>query len=294
MAMAAADKNLCFASYFIPQPKRDAARAVFAFRRLIHTAIDHPTHPGDTVDTRVDLFRDRLDEIYDGRFELPRPESRDEAQRTLAAFSDAVHRFGIPKQCVLALAEARRMDLTVTRYATWNALVAYCDHAAGSFGRILSAIVGVRHSGAAAQLATLGVAIHFTGALAAVADDAATRGRIYLPLEDLARFGYSERQLLARESNDRSRALIRFEVERARQLFREGAAGLCWIADDGSRFAAAAVAMLHARMLDVIERQGYDVFSRPNALRLRHKPGALFVAWQLARRTETESMPDLF
>src|SRR5690349_15273521 len=126
MPTAAQNRNgLAFASHFLPRPKRDAARVVVAFRRLIHEAIDHPTHPGDTIDARLDLFRDRLDEIYGNRYQLPRPEFRDPSQHTIAAFAEVVRRFEIPKPLVLELAEARRSDLTVARYATWNALRAY-------------------------------------------------------------------------------------------------------------------------------------------------------------------------
>jgi len=293
MPAAALENNLALASYFLPQPKRDAARAVFAFRRLIHEAIDVPKHAGDSVEARLDLFRDRLDEIYEDRLELPRPEFCDETQRTLTAFSLAVRQYDIPKRQVLDLADARRMDLMTTRYATWNALQTYYERAAGAIGRIMSAIVGVRHSGAADQLATLAVAVGFTRMLRDVADDAAS-GQIYLPLEDLARFGYSERQLFAGESTDRWRSLMRFEINRARQLYRGGADGICWIADDGARVAASVAAATCACTLDAIERQEYDVLTRPPTGGVGQMLARAPAIWRLARRREDEPLPAVF
>ena len=115
--------------------------------------------------------------------------------------------------------------------------------------------------------------------------------RIYLPLEDLARFRYSERELLAREVNDRFRALMRFEVARARELFREGSSGLCWLAGDGSRMAAATFVAMQSATLDAIERAKFDLF----AVDLRISPARqlrqLPAAWRLARRRADEPMP---
>jgi phytoene synthase len=120
------------------------------------------------------------------------------------------------------------------------------------------------------------------------------RGRVYLPLEDLARFRYGERDLAAGVVNDRFRELMRFQIARARSLYHEGADGLCWLADDGSRLAASALAATYSGILDAIERQGYDVFARRPELTTAHKLRRLPLAWGLSRRGPGHRLPDLF
>lgn len=280
-----------FASFVLPPPKRDAVAAVFAFHFLLRDAIDRSDHTGDSIDARFELFGRRLDEIYSGRLELPNPPFRDTAQHTLAAIAQTINRYEIPRQLFLDLAEARRMELTVQRYATWNALLRYCDQAAGALGRIVGCILGLRHSDAARQLATLAVAIRFTQMLCRIKADH-TSGRIWLPLEDLARFGYSERQLAASEVNDAGRALMQHEIARAHQLYRDGAEAICWLADDGSRVAASIVAVTQATGLKEIERCGGDVFARSISPGIARQLARLGSIWRLARREDKEPMPN--
>jgi len=287
------DRGIYALSFFLPPVKREAAYAVLAFRRLIHSAIDNSDQPGDSVDLRLDLFRDRLEEIYAGRLELPERPFRDEAQHTLAAIAAVVRQFEIPKQHFLDLAEARRMELTVSRYATWNALQQYLDRAAGSIARVMAGVLGVRHSEAAERLATLSQAIQLTAILCCLGD-VGGNGTIFLPLEDLARLKYSERQLQSRVANEALAPLIKFEIDRARDLYRRGAEGICWLADDGSRFAVAAFAVLNVRRLKVIEAQPYNVFARRPALRPHQQLACVAAAWRLARRTEDHPLPDVF
>src|SRR5688572_18142222 len=143
------------ASIFLPNAKREAAHAVYAFCRMIAEAFDqidediegarglrhHPAvaspvggcatcGPTGSLDARLATFRERLDDIYAGRLELPMPESRSEPQHALHAFARTADAYEIPKQYFMDLAEGCRMDLTVARYATWSALERYCYHAA--------------------------------------------------------------------------------------------------------------------------------------------------------------------
>jgi phytoene synthase len=117
------------------------------------------------------------------------------------------------------------------------------------------------------------------------------RGRVYLPQEDFARFGYTERELAAGVVNEDFRELVRFEIARARELYRDGAEGICWLAGDGSRLAASVIAVTHAGVLDAIERKGYDVLAgrpaRSIGQQLRRAP----LAWWLARRRLNMPMP---
>lgn len=298
-------KSFYFASFFLPRAKRDAAYAVYAFCRMIDDAIDHPEVASGIgapatvgagacgageLEYRLALFADRLDDIYQHRLELPRLEFRSEAQHALHAFAQTVHRYQIPQKLFLDLAEGCRMDLTIKRYATWASLEKYCYHVAGVVGLIMSCVFGLTHSDACRQAVMMGNAMQLTNILRDVKEDW-ERGRIYLPLEDMVRFGYSEKDLAAGVVNDAFRELMKFEVARARELYRSGAEGLCWLADDGSRLTASAMAVIYGGILDAIARQRYDVFRKRAHLTTGQKIRRLPGAWRLARRRSDQSMP---
>jgi phytoene synthase len=239
------------------------------------------------------MLRDRLDEIYAGTIELPSPAARSEAQHALHAFSMAVGRREIPREYFLEFAEGRRADLTVLRYATWRSLERHCHDTAGVLGLIAGAVLGLTHSDAGQYAVMLGNAMRLTDILLDLKPDWA-RGHVYLPLEDLARFRYSERDLANGVVNEPLRELMRFEIARARRMYHEAAEGLCWLAGDGSRLAASALAVIHSGLLGAIERQGYDVFNRRVHLTTAQKFRTLPAAWRLARREAGEPVPDLF
>ena len=295
--------------------KRDAACAAYAFCSMIRDAMlageeslngaqslrHHPVAgqacascgPTDSADARVAMLSERLDEIYDGRLELPLPEARSEAQHALHAFALTVRRYQVPRQHFLDFAEGLRADLCVARYATWASLERHCHAVSGTVALILSGVLGVTHSGAAEHAMKLGAAMRLTAILRDLKTDR-DRGRVYLPLEDLARFRYGERDLAAGVVNDSFRELMRFEIGRARRLYQEAAEGLCWLADDGSRFAVAVVAATASGTLDQIERRGFDVFSRRPVLTTGQKLRRMSLAWRLSRRRAGQPMPHVF
>ena len=249
--------------------------------------------PTTSLDARVALLRERLDEIYAGTLQLPAPESRSEPQHVLHAFALAVARHQIPRQYFLDLAEGLQRDRCVARYATWAALDRHCRQTAGAVALALAAVFGVTHSGAGECAVKLATGMRLTAILCDLKEDWA-RGKLYLPLEDLARFRYSERDLAGAVVNDRFRDLMRFEIARARGLFHEGAEGLCWLADDGSRLTVSALAAISSGVLGAIERQGLDVFSRRPNLTTGQKLRRLPLAWSLSRRGPGERLHDLF
>ncbi len=307
-------KSFYFASHFLPRPKRDAAYAVYAFCRMIDDAIDQdddaiettgpaarasatPPHqpasvcgPTSPLDARLNLFHARLDEIYDRRLALPPPDERSEAQHALHAFALTVHRYAIPKQYFLDLAAGCRMDLTVSRYATWAALDRYCYHVAGVVGLIMSSVFGLSDASAREQAVLMGNAMQLTNILRDVREDR-ERGRIYLPLEDMVRFRYSEADLNAGIVNDAFRELMRFQIARARDLYRRGAEGLCFLEGDGSRLTAAVMAVIYGGILGEIERRGYDIFAARASLTRGQKLRRLPLAWRVARRRRGRPLP---
>ncbi len=177
------------------------------------------------------------------------------------------------------------MDLTISRYETWDDLRVYCYRVAGVVGVIMCRIFGLADPSAEAQAIVMGEAMQLTNILRDVKEDA-QRGRIYLPLEDLRQFGYSEADLLGGVVNDAFRSLMKFEINRARELYRSGAAGLKHLANDGSRFTATAMGVIYAGILKAIERQDYDVYRQRARLSLTQKLLRLPAARRLSKRGE--------
>lgn len=315
-------RGFYFASFFLPRRKREAAHAVYAFCRMIDEAIDVPddqplvgstvrrTHPAislpqideekamggcalDQLETRLELLRDRLDEIYGDRLELPAVESRSPQQHALAAFAHTARAFEIDKQYFLDFAAGCQMDLTVKRYPDWPALENYCDHSGGVVGLMMSCILGLQHSDAKRHTVQLGKAMQLTNILRDVRTSL-DRGRIYLPQDEVERFGVSEADLASGVVSDSFRELMKFQIARARKMYQDAAEGICWLAGDGSRFTASAMAIMHAGILDAIAAQRYDVFSGRARLSISQMLAGMPRAWRLARRLSSEPEPGVF
>lgn len=282
-------KSFYFASAFLPRHKRLRAYAVYAFCRGIDDAVD----TGDVrdVDRRLEAFARTLDAIYEGRV--------DTAGLTGAyalaqhAFADTVRVCQIPRQLFLDLATGCRMDLTENRYPTWASLEKYCYHVAGVVGLIMCRVFELDDPSAESAAVAMGNAMQLTNILRDVEEDWG-RGRVYLPSEDLERFGVTEQHLASRVLTPGLVSLMRFEIERARSLYRQGAVGLARLPDDGSRLTASVMAVVYAGILDAIERQGCNPFAGRARLSLVGKVRRLPIAWRLARRGCGPGLPDAF
>jgi phytoene synthase len=168
------------------------------------------------------------------------------------------------------MVEGMRMDLVTHRYATFEQLQLYCYRVAGTVGLMTQQVMGVdpaytsapwSHAPDTSDAAVaLGIANQLTNILRDVGEDRG-RGRIYLPQDELRHFGYSEEQLMAGVVNDDWRALMRFQLKRARDWFARSEAGVRWLAPD-ARWPVWASLRLYRGILDVIEKNDYDVFRR--------------------------------
>lgn len=284
-------RSFYFSSFLLPRHKREAAYAVYAFCRLLDDAVDAAA-TAEAAEGRIARFEQALAEAYDGG---GAGGGQDEASRALRAFARTVHEYAIPRAYFLDLAEGCRMDLTVARYATWAELERYCYHVAGVVGLIMSCVFGpIEDDDTRRRAVTMGNALQLTNILRDVGEDLSLRGRIYLPQEDLRRFGVAEADLSDARVTPAIVELLRFEVARTRAMYRDGAEGLCRLADDGSRTTASAMAVIYAGILRAIERNGYDVFTRRAHLGMAGKLARLPAARRLARRRAGEAVPDVF
>ena len=253
-------KSFYFSSFMLPREKRKAAYAVYAFCRYADDVIDHAEKPLDRAET-VGQLHGLLDRLYADEHT---PFHR------LHAFSETVRRYEIPKSYFIDLLDGVTSDLEKTRYDSFAELYDYCYKVAGVVGLIMSRIFGFSHPVALCHAEDLGTAMQLTNILRDIREDAAM-GRIYLPQQELHNFSYGEDQIRSGVMNDNFRALMQFQVERARMYYRRSADGIGLLTDDGSRKAVALMNRIYSGILDEIERSDYDVYARRHRVHLGKK-----------------------
>jgi len=255
----AAARNFSYSFWFLPPPRRRAIAAVYAFSRRLDDCVDAAV--AGSVD-RGEALRglDRLAGLLDGST-APDPLG--------PAIRDTIERFRIPLEPFHDLIAGMRMDLDISRYATFEDLKLYCYRAASTVGLICIEIFGNDGPAARPPAIELGIAMQLTNILRDIPEDHA-RGRIYLPGEDLARFGYTEEDLARRVVDDRFRSLMAFEVARAREHFVRASALPPLLRPD-SRRCPMVLAAFYSAILDRIERARHDVFIRRPRLPLARK-----------------------
>ena len=239
-------KNFYYAFLFLPRLKRQAIYAVYAFCRYSDDLADDPN-----IKDRTALFarwKQDLEQCYQGEVNHP----------ILIALQDTVQRFRIPKEYFDQLLEGMLMDLSITRYRTFDELYQYAYHAASVVGLICIEIFGYKNVRTREYAKNLGIALQLTNILRDVKEDA-ERGRIYLPQEDLERFHYSEKDLLERRMYPSFIKLMEFQAARALYYY-EKASRLIPPEDRNLLTTAEIMKNIYLRMLQEITRQGYDVF----------------------------------
>ncbi len=250
-------KTFYFASLFLNEEKRAAIWAIYAFCRTADDTIDTDAPPQLRL-SAIDELREDVIAAFNGR---PR-------DGMMIAFADAVRRFGVPIEPALALLQGARRDVTVNRYETYEELREYCYLVASTVGLLTSPVLGYEE-GALPYGIALGRAMQMTNILRDVGEDA-RMGRIYLPAEEIRRFGYSEHRLLAGTIDESFIALMKFQIRRVRALYDEAAPGIDLLARE-SRYTVRLALSLYRRILDEIERRDYDVFTRRAFVSLRTK-----------------------
>jgi phytoene synthase len=254
------DTSFYYSFLVLPPAKRRAIIAVWDFCRAVDDAVDEVVpeaewQGGLTADARaratsqLAMWRGELAAAYDG-------EPRTSQGRALAPF---IREFRLPRDRFEELIEGVEMDLAHSRYQTFEALAAYCRRVASAVGLICVEIFGYRDPAAREYAGNLGMALQLTNIVRDVAADA-RRGRIYLPAEDLTRFGVDEEDLLRGALTPGVTSLLRFECERAREYYRRAAAQRPR-ADARSLVAAEIMGAIYFAILQRIERSGYDVFA---------------------------------
>ena len=267
-------KNFYYAFRLLDPARRNAIYAVYAFSRRADDAVDSVQEKNASEEEA----RSKLD----GLSRLLRGEAPEDPLSP--ALLDTIERFKIPVEHFSELLLGMEMDLEKKRYETFDELYTYCFRAASAVGLICIEIFGYSEDTEAAHqhAEELGIAMQLTNILRDVREDM-TLGRIYLPGEDLARFNYSEAELSRYEFTPAFRDLMKFQVERARDYFQRSEA-LFPLIDTQTRYCPVLLKRLYSKILDRIESQGYDVFSRRPALSRLQKLCMLMTAARDARK----------
>jgi phytoene synthase len=249
------DTSFYYSFLVLPPRKRRAIVAVWDFCRAVDDAVDvadeeRVPQKGPAAESLA-MWREEVNACYLGR------EPKTTQAKALQPF---IAEFSLPRQPFEDLIDGVEMDLTHSRYPTFHALAEYCRRVASTVGLICIEIFGYRQPGTRAYAVNLGMALQLTNIIRDIAADL-SQDRVYLPAEDMARFGVSEDDLRAGVVTPAVRDLLRFECERARYYFRCAADDLP-AADARSLVAAEIMGGIYFGILRRIERSGYDVFSR--------------------------------
>jgi phytoene synthase len=256
------------ATTVVPRAERMALRSLYAFCRVSDDIVDGSD---DEPLARLARWREAVAAAPSGS-----------SDPVLVAWADTRARYGIPDVYIAQLLDTLAQDLTTTRYASFDQLATYCYGVASTVGLMAMHIIGYAGPAAVPYAVKLGVALQLTNILRDVGEDW-QRGRLYLPLDELAAFGLSEADIAAGRLNGRWRAFMRYQVSWNRRLYREAIPGIGLLHRRG-RFAVAAAAELYRAILDDIEASGYDVFRRRahvgDLAKLRRLPG---IWWRATR-----------
>ena len=241
--------NFYYSFAVLPRAKREAMCAVYAFMRYCDDIADDPGLRSSR-EGMLEKWRESLELAARGQYG---------GSPILRAFHDTMLKFGIPAQYFHLLIDGAAMDLSVNRYHTFDQLYDYCYKVASAVGLVCIHIFGFDAPDAKQYAEYCGIAFQLTNILRDLKEDA-RMGRVYIPEDDLWAFDYSAEDLAHEVQDDRYYALMKFEVDRARDFYR-AARPLVPLIHDSGRPGLCAMIGIYSGILDKIERNNYDVFA---------------------------------
>jgi phytoene synthase len=262
-------KNFYYAFVTLPKARRRAIYATYAFCRLCDDIADEPL-PVEEKLRQLHEVEEALEQAKNGHADGP----------VYQALAHAVQEYGIPWEDLIEVIRGVEMDLTITRYETFEDLRVYCYRVASVIGLICIQVCGYSDPKAREYAIELGLAMQLTNILRDIREDS-EMGRVYLPQEDLAGFSYSEEQLMAGELNAEFTQFMEFQVARARDYFKKGKR-LLKLLPMRTRACPSVLGGIYSRVLDRIEDKKYDVYERRISLPRREKLFLTVRIWALS------------
>ncbi len=255
-------KTFYLGTLLLPPIKRRAIWAIYVWCRRTDELMDSAEAqklPLNQLAERLDQWEEHTKAMFNGQIE----------NELDAVMADTLEKFPQSIQPYLDMIDGQRMDLNLHRYETFKDLELYCYRVAGTVGLMTQNVMGLDPAYTTAPWSdspdpseaaiALGIANQLTNILRDVGEDR-TRGRIYIPQEDLNRFNYSEADLMNGKLNSHWKALMQFQLTRAREWFERSEAGVKWLSAD-ARWPVWTSLRLYRGILDAIERLDYDVFN---------------------------------
>lgn len=261
---AQSGSSFYYSFLFLPKEKRAAITALYAFCREVDDAVDECSDP-QIARIKLAWWREELGNLYRGQPQHP----------VSRALLPAVRHHDLPREQFEEIIDGMEMDLEHHRYADFKALQLYCYRVASVVGQLAATVFGASDRRTLKYAHDLGLAFQLTNIIRDVGEDA-RRNRIYLPLDELARFGVSEQDILAGRHTPAFRALMAFQASRARELYARALAQLP-AADRRNQRPGLAMAAIYQALLTEIERDGFQVLDRRTALTPLRK---LWLAWK--------------
>jgi len=255
-------KTFYLGTLLLPQEKRKAIWAIYVWCRRTDEIMDSKeasTKSQDELSDNLDAWEENTKNIFKGKI-------KSELDSVLL---DTIEKYPQSIQPYLDMIDGQRMDLNKFRYKNFDELKLYCYRVAGTVGLMTQNVMGIDSAYTSAPwrakpdpseaAIALGIANQLTNILRDVGEDR-QRGRIYLPQEDIEKFNYSEEKLLKGEINKQWKALMKFQLTRARDWFQKSEEGIKWLSSD-ARWPVWTSLRLYRGILDSIERLDYDVFN---------------------------------
>ena len=257
-------RSFHFASGLLPEEKRSAVRALYAFCRTVDDIVDESSDLEQ--DSQLDYWRAVVENASFAENDL-----------VAAAWADTLTRYHIPRHYALQLIDGVARDLLQARYQTFEELATYCYGVASTVGLMSMYIIGFHSAEAVPYAIKLGVALQMTNILRDVGEDY-DNSRLYLPREELAFFGIQESDIAEGRISDNWRQFMKFQIDRTRQLYDESWAGVKMLEREG-QLAIGAASVFYQGILDKIEENDYDVFTHRASLSAFEKVSRIPSLW---------------
>ena len=261
---AASGSSFYYSFLFLPPERRRAITALYAFCREVDDVVDEGTDP-QVAAAKLAWWRAEVANLFAGSAQHP----------VTRALEPHRQKFGLTAERMNEIIDGMEMDLRQSRYLDWAGLEAYCYRVAAVVGLLAAGIFGYRDARTLDYAKDLGIAFQLTNIIRDVGEDA-RKNRVYLPIEDLKRFGVPAADLLQARESSAFRSLMAFEAERARSYYERALAALP-AADRRAQRPGLIMAAIYRGLLDEIQRDGFRVLSRRTSLTPLRK---FWIAWR--------------
>ncbi len=263
---AGSGSSFYYSFLFLPPERRRAITALYAFCREVDDVVDECSDAA-LARTKLAWWRTEVGRLHAGAPEHP-------VTQALAPFLGA---FGIRQQQMLEIVDGMEMDLVQSRYLDFAGLDRYCYHVAGAVGLLAAGIFGYSNPRTLEYAKVLGTAFQLTNIIRDVGEDA-RKGRIYLPMDELRRFGVTAEDVLASRYSEGFSRLMAFQAARAREHYDRAFAALP-PEDRRAQVAGLIMAAIYRATLDEVERDGFKVLTQRTSLTPLRKLWLAFRTW---------------